>query len=96
MLLIRGQGRRQHVWPAESLKLGRDINEIQVRMIAAIGADQFKRIGVAAFVPAVDDTDRAPPHERRPAVPRLAGQREPQEDLSADTKPGVTGIAHGR
>ena len=28
-------------------------------------------------------------------VKRLAGQLEPQEDLSADTQPGVTGIARG-
>jgi hypothetical protein len=96
MLLMHGQGHRQHVWPAEPLQLGGDVNEIQVRMIAAIGADQFERIGVAAFVPAVDDTDRAPPNERRPAVPRLAGQREPREDLSADTESGVTGTAGGR
>ena len=96
VLLIRGQGHRQHVWPAEPLQLGRDVNEIQVRMIAATGTDQLKRIGVAAFFPAVDDTDRAPPNERRPAVPRLAGQREPREDLSADTQPGITGTAQGR
>ena len=93
MLLIHGQGHRQHVWPAEPLQQGRDVNEIQVRMIAAAGADQLERIGVAAFVPAVDDTDRAPPNERRPAVPRLAGQREPRKDLSADTQPGITGTA---
>jgi hypothetical protein len=63
---------------------GRDISEIQVRIIAAAGADQLIRVGIAAFHPAVDDTDRAPPHECRPAVPGLAGQREPQEDLSTD------------
>jgi hypothetical protein len=96
VLLIRGQGRRQRVWPAEPLKLGRDINEIHVWMIAAAGADQLIRVGIAAFHPAVDDTDRASAHERRPAVPRLARQRKPQEDLSADTQPGVTGIARGR
>jgi hypothetical protein len=75
---------------------GRDINEIQVRVIAAAGADQLIRVGIAALHPAVDETDRAPPYERRPAVPGLAGQREPQEDLSADTQPGVTATARGR
>jgi len=81
---------------AEALKLGRDISEIQVRIIAAAGTDQLICVGIAAFHPAVNDTDRAPPHERRPAVPRLPGQREPQEDLSANTQPGITGIGRGR
>jgi len=96
VLLIRSQGRRQQVRPAEPLQLGRDVNEIQVRMIAAAGADQLIGVGVAAFHPAIDDTGRAPPQERRAAVAGLAGQREPQEDLSADTQPGVTTIARAR
>ena len=65
-------------------------------MIAALAAGELERAGVAAFHPAVDDTDRASAHERRPAVPRLARQRKPQEDLSADTQPGVTGVARRR
>jgi hypothetical protein len=72
------------------LKLRRDVKEIQVRMIAAAGADELVRAGVAAFHPAIDDTDRAAAQEGRPAMPGLAGQRKPQEDLSADAQPRVT------
>jgi hypothetical protein len=72
------------------LKLRRDLGVVQVRVIAAAGADELVRAGVAAFHPAIDDTDRAAAQEGRPAMPGLAGQRKPQEDLSADAQPRVT------
>jgi hypothetical protein len=90
VLLVRRQGRLQHVRPAEPLKLRRDLTEIQVGVVAAAGADELKHAGVAAFHPAIGDTDRAAAHEGRPAMPELAGQGERQEDLSTGTQPRIT------
>jgi hypothetical protein len=59
-------------------------------VVAAAGADELKHAGVAAFHPAIGDTDRAAAHEGRPAMPGLAGQGERQEDLSTGTQPRIT------
>jgi hypothetical protein len=59
-------------------------------VIAAAGADELKHAGVAAFHPAIGDTDRAAAHEGRPAMPGLTGQGERQEDLSTGTQPRIT------
>jgi hypothetical protein len=59
-------------------------------MIAAAGADELKHAGVAAFHPAIDDTDRAAAQDGRPTMPGLTRRGERQEDLSADTQPRIT------
>jgi hypothetical protein len=46
--LKHSQGRLKPVRPAKPLKPRRDLGVIQVRMIAAAGADQLIRVGVAA------------------------------------------------
>jgi len=43
------------VRPADPLKPERDLGVIQVRVIAALAADELKRVGVAAFHPALHD-----------------------------------------
>jgi hypothetical protein len=85
------QCRLQGVRPAELLKLRRDLGVIQVWMVAATRADELKRVGVAAFHPALDDTDRLAPDARRPAMAGLASKRERHRDaLRTDAQPRVT------
>src|SRR6185437_2422065 len=57
-----------------------DLGVIHVRVIAAARADEFERFGVAAFEAAVHDADRLAPHECRPAVTGLPGEREYHPD----------------
>jgi len=81
MLLIRGKARPHRVWPADPLKPGRDLGVIQVRVIAALAADELKRVGVAAFYPALHDAGRPAPQGRRAAVARLTSRREGRQTL---------------
>ncbi len=73
-----------------------EVQEIDARMIPAAGTDVLKRVGIAAFYPAIYEADRLSPQEGRPAMPGVTGQRERQEDLSTDTQPRVTAFARHR
>jgi hypothetical protein len=81
VLLIRGKARPHRVRPADPLKPGRDLGVIQVRVIAAIAADELKRVGVAAFYPALHDTGRPAPQARSAAVAGLTSRREGRQTL---------------
>jgi hypothetical protein len=58
-------------------------------MVAAVGADELEQAGVA-FETAVHDPARLAPHERRPPVARLTGQRERRAVYRPDAQPWVT------
>jgi hypothetical protein len=90
VLVIRGQGRPKGAWPAEPLKPRRDLGVIQVRMIAATGADQLEHAGVAAVEAAVHDAGRLAPHQCRPAVTGLAAKRRCQDAVRLYAQPRVT------
>src|SRR6266480_2386111 len=72
MLLIRGKSHLHRVWPPDPLKLRRDLGVIQIGMVPAVAADEFKHAGVAAFRPALHDAGRLAPQNHRPAMPLLA------------------------
>ena len=78
------------------MKPRRDAGEIQVRMVAAAGADEFEHAGVAAFEAAVHDADRLAPHERRPAVAGLTGKRECHVGVRLYAQPWVTAMVRPR
>ena len=92
MLVVRGQALSERPWPAEPLKPRRDVQEIQVRIIAAAGADELIRAGVAAFWTAIYDADRPAPQDSRSAVPGLTGKRECHDVIRPHTQPRVTAI----
>jgi hypothetical protein len=94
--VIRNEGRLQRARAAKPLNPRRDLGVIQVRMIAAGGADELKHAGVAAFETAVHDADRLAPHERRPAVAGLTGKRERVVAVGAGAQPRVTAIMRAR
>ena len=60
-------------------------------MIAALAADEFERVGVAAFHPAVHDASPLAPEARRPAMAGLASKRERHAGLGVKAQPRVTG-----
>jgi hypothetical protein len=90
VLVIRFQGRLERERPAKPLKLRRDLGVIHVRVIAAARADELERAGVAALGAAVYDASRLAPHECRPAMAGLPGQREYHPDDRPHTQPRVT------
>jgi hypothetical protein len=92
VLLIGGKARPHRVRPAEPLKPGRDLAVIQVWVIAALAADELKRIGVAAFYPARHDAGRPAPQGRRAAVAGPTRRRERREILVVTARRRVTGI----
>ena len=94
--MVRHEGRLQRARPAKPLNPRRDLGVIQVRMIAAGGADELKHAGVAAFETAVHDADRLAPHERHPAVAGLTGKRESVVAVGAGAQPRVTAIMRAR
>jgi hypothetical protein len=75
VLVKHGQGRLKPVRPAKPLQPPRDLRVIQVRMIAAAGADQLEHVGVAALDTAVHDADRLVPQDRLAAVAGLTSGR---------------------
>jgi hypothetical protein len=89
---MRCKARPHCVRPADPLKSARDLGVIQVMVIAALAADELKRVGVAAFSPALHDAGRLAPQVRRAAVARLASSRECREILVVTTRPRVTGM----
>ena len=93
VILIGGEAGPHRVRPADPLKPGRDLGVIQVRVIAALAADEFKRPGVAAFHPALHGAGRLAPHARRPAVAGLASKRKCWTTLIVTARRRTTGIA---
>jgi hypothetical protein len=88
---MRCKARPHRVRPADPLKPARDLGVIEVMVIAALAADELKRVGVAAFSPALHDAGRLAPQARRAAVARLAS-RDCREILVVTTRPRVTGM----
>jgi hypothetical protein len=93
VLFIGGKASPHRVRPADPLKPGRDLGVIQVRVIAALAADELKRVGVAALCPALHDAGRLAPQARRAAVAGLTSRRECREILVVTARRWVTGIA---
>ena len=75
MLLIRGNARPHRVRPTDPLRPGRDLGVIQVRVIAALAADELKRVGIAAFHPVLQDAGRLVSQARCAAVAGLTSRR---------------------
>jgi hypothetical protein len=78
------------------LKARRDLGVIQVRMVAAAGADELEQAGVAAFQASVGDADWLAPHERRPAVAGLTGRRKCYGSAECDVQPRVMLMVRAR
>jgi hypothetical protein len=76
MLVLCLQGRLERARTAKPLKPRRDLGVIDVRVVAAAGADELEQGGVAAFGAAVHDAGRLAPHECHAAVAGLPGQRK--------------------
>ena len=94
VLVVRFQGCLERDRPAKPLKLRRDLGVIHVRIIAAARADELERSGVPALDAAVYDAGRLAPHECRPAMAGLPGNREYHPDYGARAQPRVTAIVH--
>ena len=92
VLFIGGKACPHRVRPADLLKPGRDLAVIQVRVIAALAADELKRVGVAVICPARHDAGRPAPQARRAAVARLTSRRECREILVVTARRRITGI----
>lgn len=58
------------------MKPRRDLGGVQVRIVAAAGADDLEGVGVTAFEPAVHEAAPLTPKTRRQAVARLPRGRE--------------------
>ena len=89
MLVISGQGGLQGAWPAKPLKPRRHRGVIQVRMVAATGADELTHAGIAAAEAAVHDADWLAPDECRPAVTGLTGNRRCHDAVRLYAQPRV-------
>jgi hypothetical protein len=75
VLLICGYARRKPVGSADPLEPGWDLALIQAGLVTAVAADELKRVGVAAFGPALNDARRPAPQHQRPAMPWLVTAR---------------------
>jgi hypothetical protein len=93
MVLLRCKARPHRVRPADLLKPGRDLGVIEVGVIAALEADELKRVGVAAFHPALHDAGRPAPQARRPAMAELTSRRKCRKTLVVITRRRATAIA---
>jgi hypothetical protein len=58
----------------------RDVPVVHIRVITALTANELKRVGVAAFHPALHDAGR------------LAGKRESAHAMVVNAQPRVSGI----
>jgi hypothetical protein len=97
VLVKHSQARLKPVRPAKPLKPRRDLRVIQVRMIAAAGADQLKHVGVAALDTAVHDADRLAAQMDQPAaVAGLTGGRGCHNLLRHNVQPPITALTGTR
>jgi hypothetical protein len=96
VLVKHSQGRLKPVRSAKPLKPRRDLGVIQVRMIAAAGADQLIRVGVAALDAAVHDADRLVPQDRLAAVAGLTGGRGCHDGLRHNAQLRIAAITRAR
>jgi hypothetical protein len=92
MVVIGGEAGPHRVRPADPLKPGRDLGVIEVRVIAALVADEFKRPGVA-FHPAPHDAGWLAPQARGAAVAGLASKRKCRKTLIVTARRQATRIA---
>ena len=76
VLEIDGQALFEGVRATKVLEPGRDLGVVQVGIVAAAGADELERVGVAAFGPAVYEAERLTSQPGHPAVAWLARERE--------------------
>lgn len=93
MLLQRRQRGQHRVRPADPLQPGRDLEVIQVWIVAAVAADELKRGGKAAIHSGLHDAFRLAPQARPTAVARLTSRGETRETLVVTAQPRVTGMA---
>ena len=91
VVLMRCEARVKGVWPADALQPAGDLSVVQVGMVAALAADEFKCVGVAAFHPAVYDTGWLAPEARCPAMGGLTSKRQAHESFGVKAQPRVTG-----
>ena len=96
VLVKHSQGRLKPVRPAKPLKPRRDFGVVQVRTIAAAGADHLVHAGVATLGMAVHDADRLAPQDRLAAVAGPTGRRGCHDLLRHDAQPPVTALTGTR
>jgi hypothetical protein len=65
-------------------------------VVTALGADELKHAGVAAFYLALLDVGRLAPQAGRIAVAQLASKRVCHDTLVVDARPRVTGIVRAQ
>lgn len=92
MFHIRGQAGMHGIRSAKPLKPGRYFRVVQVGMIAAAGADELKRVVMAALYQAVHDAGRLAPETRRGAVTRLAEKGRHLGIMAINAQPGITNV----
>jgi hypothetical protein len=64
-------------------------------MVTAVAADEFKRVGVAAFHTALHQAGRLAPQDRHPAVAGLTGRRHCRRILAVNAAPRAAGRGLG-
>lgn len=89
---VRRHAGRQCVRAPNALKPRRDLAVIDVRMIAALAADELEGVGVASLCPAVHDPGRLTPEDCSGAVTGLARERKSRGVLAAHPQPRIAGI----
>jgi hypothetical protein len=75
MLRVCGDTGRDGVWAPDPLKLRCHFLVVEAGIVAAVAADEFKRVAVPAFWPAFNDAGGLAPQDHRPVTtgrsPRL-------------------------
>jgi hypothetical protein len=75
MLRVGGDTGRDGVWAPDPLKLRFHFLVVEAGIVAAVAADEFKRVGVPAFWPTFNNAGGLAPQDHRPVTtgrsPRL-------------------------
>jgi hypothetical protein len=84
VLLVGGKALSYRIGPADLLQASRDVGVIQVRIVAALAADDLEHAGMAALYPAVHEACGLAPQKGGAAMSELSSGRE-----RGGTVPGI-------
>ena len=95
--LVGGQALDDRIGSADMLQASSDVGVIQVRVVAAVTADDLEHAGIPAFYPAVHEVCGLASQHGGAAMTELASWRERGAGRSVHRpQPFVTGIRRSR
>ena len=96
MVFIGGKARGNRMGPADLLQARRELGVIQVRIVAAVAADDLERAGIPVFDPAAGNARGLSAQDGGATMTGLTSPRERHVFSVHPRQPWITGIIRCR